>query len=249
MDLYNKISVDLPLEFRITRPVPCPYIAGRMEQRLAADINQYSSHYDTLAKAGFRRVEDWIYKPICIGCRACLPLRIPSGDGKHGDLRISRNQRRIINRNRDLNRRILPNIGDADHYALFSAYLNDRHNDGQMVKMDEDSYNAMVSAKPIETVLVEYSLGGASSPENRPVAVMMVDLQADGLSAVYSFFDPSLAKRSLGTFMVLDIAAIAQAMDLPFVYLGYYVKDSPKMNYKNRFQPCEVLVGGIWQVL
>ena len=243
MDLRNKISIDVPLEFRITRPVACPYLDGRMEQRLAADIDGFAQHHDTLAQAGFRRVENWVYKPICAGCTACLPLRIPAGNGRLGGLTISRNQRRVINRNRDLTRRILPNHSHPDHYELFARYLNSRHHDGQMAEMDMDSYTAMVSASPIETVLVEYRLGEA------PLAVMMLNLQHDGLSAVYSFFDPDESDRSLGTYMVLDVAAIALEMDLPFVYLGYYIEDSRKMNYKSRFQPAEVLKNGVWTAL
>lgn len=240
MDLRNKISIDIPLEFRITRPVDCPYIDGLMEQRLAADIDGYASHHNTLAKAGFRRVENWVYKPICSGCSACLPLRIPSGNLKSGTLQISRNQRRVINRNSDLVRRILPNHSRPEHYELFTNYLNSRHHDGQMADMDEASYSAMVSASPIETVLVEYSL------DDDPIAVIMLDLQDDGLSAVYSFFDPEESERSLGTYMVLDTAAIAYEMGLPFIYLGYYIEDSRKMNYKNRFQPAEILKNGAW---
>ncbi|MCE2516667.1 MAG: arginyltransferase [Alphaproteobacteria bacterium] len=243
MDLRNQISIDVPLEFRITRPVACPYLDGRMEQRLAADIDGFANQHDTLAKAGFRRVENWVYKPICAGCNACLPLRIPSGNGRAGGLTISRNQRRVLNRNRDLTRRILPNHSRADHYDLFARYLDSRHSDGQMAEMDEDSYTAMVSSSPIETVLVEYRL------DDNPVAVMMLDLQHDGLSAVYSFFEPDLTDRSLGTFMVLDCAAIALEMDLPFLYLGYYIENSRKMSYKNRFQPAEVLRNGIWTAL
>ena len=243
MDIRNKIDIDIPLEFRITRPVECPYLDGRMEQRLAVDINGKARHYDTLAKAGFRRVENWVYKPICSSCSACLPIRIPSGDGKLGDLKISRNQRRVLNRNKDLTRRILPNNNSEEHFALFRTYLQHRHEDGQMAEMDEDSYSAMICSSPIETVLVEYRL------KDQVAGVMLLDLQDDGLSAVYSFFDPNLSDRSLGMFMVLDVAAIALMMDLPFVYLGYYIEHSQKMNYKKRFKPAEALINGIWTPL
>lgn len=243
MDIHHKIDIDTPLEFRITRPVECPYLDGRMEQRLAVDINGKSRQYDTLAKAGFRRVEHWVYKPICSSCSACLPIRIPAGDGKFGALNVSRNQRRILNRNKDLTRHILPNNSNEEHFALFRKYLQHRHQDGQMAEMDEDSYRAMICSSPIETVLVEYRL------KDQVVGVMLLDLQDDGLSAVYSFFDPDLSDRSLGMFMVLDVAAITLMMDLPFVYLGYYIEDSQKMNYKKRFKPAEALINGIWTPL
>ena len=110
MNQQNRIRFDQPLEFRVTRPMACPYLDNAMEQRLAADIGALPNQHDTLARAGFRRVENWVYKPICHGCNACLPIRIPSGDGELGHFEISRNQRRVINRNKDLTRSILPNI-------------------------------------------------------------------------------------------------------------------------------------------
>lgn len=243
MDLHNKINVAVPLEFRITHPVPCPYLEGQMEQRLAANIGGRSDQHDALAQAGFRRVENWVYRPICANCSACLPLRIPSGNGKSGRLKLSRNQRRVQRRNQDLSRRILPNRSQVEHYKLFNKYLKHRHRHGQMVEMDTNSYTTMVCSSPIDTVMVEYGLG------ERLVAAIMLDVQKDGLSAVYSFFDPDLPERSLGTFMVLDIAAIALQMNLPYVYLGYYIEASPKMNYKRRFQPAEILKNGIWELL
>ncbi len=240
MNKHNKFNFDLPLEFKITRPVECPYLDFQMEQRLAADIGGHANSHDNLARAGFRRVEYWVYKPVCPNCSACIPIRIPAGNGTEGGLNLSRNQRRVIKRNSDLQRIILSNVSTSEHYALFRKYLNTRHDDGQMADMDFDSYTAMVTASPIETRLVEYRL------EGDVIAVMMIDLQDDGLSAVYSFFDPDFSARSLGTYMVLDSAALAYDMKYSYVYLGYYVKDSVKMNYKSRFTPSEHLVNGKW---
>lgn len=248
MNQFRHMILSQPLEFQVTRPSACSYLDNHVEQRLAADISRHPDQHDDLAEAGFRRVENWVYKPICQDCNACLPIRIPSGKPDalkpFGTvLQISRNQRRVINRNADLVRNILPNISRADHYDLFQRYLETRHSDGQMADMDEEKYGAMVSYSPIETVLVEYRL------EDRPVAVVMVDIQRDGLSAVYSFFDPDLEDRSLGTFMVLDCASLACDMGLPYVYLGYYIRNCDKMNYKSRFKPAEVLLRGKWQPL
>lgn len=240
MDQRNKISFDLPLEFKITRPVECPYLDFRMEQRIAADIESHPETHDNLARAGFRRVENWVYKPVCAGCQGCVPIRIASGDVNNGGITISRNQRRVINRNRDLERNVVKNNSTEEHYELFRKYLNSRHDDGQMADMDFSSYSAMVSSSPIETRLLEYRYMG------EVIGVMMIDVQDDGLSAVYSFFDPDASERSLGTYMVLDCAALAFEMGLPFVYLGYYVQDSRKMNYKARFTPAEHLINGQW---
>lgn len=240
MNQFRKMSFAEPIEFHVTRPSACSYREGRVEQRIAAEITRHAHLHDSLAKAGFRRVENWIYRPICQNCNACKPIRIPSGNGVDGALRLSRSQQRTRRRNADLTRRILPNYSRADHYALFRRYLEARHGDGQMVDMDEDKYADMVGLSPIETVLVEYRL------EEDLVAVILVDVQADGLSAVYSFFDPGMAERSLGTFMVLDLADITFQMNLPYVYLGYFVHDSAKMKYKARFTPAELLEQGEW---
>ena len=243
MNQFRNIIFSEPLEFQVTRPSPCSYLDNHVEQRLAADLSRHAQHHDSLAEAGFRRVENWVYKPICQNCNACLPIRIASGKPDEGKLKLSRNQKRVMSRNADLVRQVLPNYSRKDHYDLFSRYLNHRHSDGQMAEMDEDKYAAMISCSPIETVLVEYRL------EDNPVAVVMVDIQRDGLSAVYSFFDPELDARSLGTFMVLDCAALAHDMGLPYVYLGYFIRNCGKMNYKSRFKPAEIMVGGKWQPL
>ena len=240
MDQRNKISFGMPLEFKMARPVECPYLDFKTEQRLAADITGRNKTYNTLARAGFRRVENWVYKPVCRDCTACIPIRIPSGNGVEGQLNVSRNQRRVINRNKDLDRIILSNVSTYHHFDLFSRYLNSRHDDGQMVGMDFNSYTAMVTASPIETKLIEYSLDG------QVIGIIMIDMQDDGLSAVYSFFDPDASDRSLGTFMVLDCASLAYELKMDYVYLGYYVERSRKMRYKSRFTPSEYLINGTW---
>ncbi|XDZ64752.1 arginyltransferase [Alphaproteobacteria bacterium LSUCC0684] len=243
MNQFRNLIFSDPTEFQITRPSSCPYLDGRTEQRLATDLSRHPEKHDVLARAGFRRVENWVYKPVCQGCRECLPIRIPAGNGVDGDLRLSRNQKRVMARNSDLGRRILPNFSRDDHYELFRQYLASRHADGQMAEMDEDSYTAMIASSPIETVLVEYRA------EDRLIGVILIDIQDDGLSAVYSFFDPGEDHRSPGTFMVLDAAALAWEMGLDHLYLGYYIAASQKMTYKARFAPAEVLVAGRWTPL
>jgi len=238
----NLIFID-PTEFQITRPSPCPYLENRTEQRLATDLSRQPNKHDILARAGFRRVENWVYKPVCHGCQECLPIRIAAGNGTDGALQLSRNQKRVLARNSDLTRRILPNFSREDHFELFRLYLASRHADGQMADMDEDSYAAMVVSSPIETVLVEYRAG------DRLISVILIDIQQDGLSAVYSFFDPAEDHRSPGTFMVLDAACLAYEMGLPYLYLGYYIAASQKMSYKARFSPAEVLIAGSWMPL
>jgi arginine-tRNA-protein transferase len=240
MDQHNKINIDLPLEFKITRPVECPYLDFKMEQRLAANITRRPDVHDGLARAGFRRVENWVYKPVCMECSACVPIRVASGNIREGNIKISRNQRRVINRNDDLDRNILPNISIYDHFQLFSRYLASRHHDGQMAEMHFGGYNEMITASPIDTRLLEYR------HKDEVIGVMLIDIQDDGISAVYSFYDPDVSDRSLGTYMVLDCAALAYEMGLDYVYLGYFIEESSKMNYKSRFAPAEHLISGEW---
>jgi len=243
LDNRNNIAFSNPLLMRVTRPAPCSYIRGMVEQRLASDISSRPECHDDLASAGFRRVENWVYRPICSHCQACQPLRIPAGNGLNGDLILSRGDKRIMKKNRHITREILPNKATHDHFALFQKYLTSRHGDGQMADMDFDSYATMVETSPIDTVLVEYRDG------DDVFGVILVDLQKDGVSLVYSFFDPEKSALSPGRFMILDCAAIAYQLSLPYVYLGYYIRDCNKMNYKAQFKRAEVFVHGNWQVL
>ena len=240
MEQRNKINVDTPLEFKLTRPLQCPYLNALTEQRLATDIALRPEAHDTLARAGFRRVENWAYKPVCSECSACIPIRIASGDGTNGEIKLSRSQRRILKINNDLQRTILPNFSNQEHFDIFKRYLNSRHADGQMTDMDFSNYTAMVTASPIQTKLLEYRL------QNKIVAIIMIDIQDDGISAVYSFFEPELSNRSIGTYMILDCAALAYTMKRDYVYLGYFVKQSDKMKYKEKFSPAQYLVKGQW---
>ena len=223
----------------MTRPLPCPYFKGRVEQRVIADISHRPQHYDNLAEAGFRRIENWLYKPVCEECNACLPIRIVSHENAH----LTYRQKRILAMNKDLTRSIIPNIPHEQHYKLFKKYINERHNDGQMTGMDEDDFTAMIVKSPINTCLLEYK------DNEKIIAVMLIDQQKDGLSAVYSFFDPDEAKRSLGNFMVLDALALVRQMQLAFLYLGYYIEKQRKMSYKSAFKPAEILKNGHWMPL
>ena len=217
----------------------CPYIKGQTEQRIAVDISNDPQCHDGLAVAGFRRVENWVYRPACPQCNACLPWRVDVAN-----FMPSRNMSRIIKRNRDLTTHVASPIPSDDHYRLFKTYVTNRHDDGQMAQMDQLEFTSMISNSPIETILISYK-----DAENNLVGAILSDLQSDGLSAVYSFFEPSLTTRSLGTFMVLDLLSIAKDSDLDWLYLGYFVDGSRKMEYKARFRPAEVFKDGQWQAV
>ena len=222
---------------RLSMRSDCPYITGQTEQRIAVDISLDPQCYDGLARAGFRRVENWVYRPACPNCNACLPWRV-----NVTAFRVSRNMTRILKKNGDLTRSITRPDPTNAHYRLFKTYVNSRHDEGQMARMDHDDFNSMINNSPIETVLVSYY-----DANERLVGGVLADFQSDGLSAVYSFFDTEQAKRSLGTYMVLDLLAIAKELSLDWLYLGYFVQGSQKMAYKERFKPAEIFDGGVWK--
>ena len=239
MEQDKRLHRKVPLSMRLSMKSSCPYIRGQTEQRIAVDISNDPQCHDGLAAAGFRRVENWVYRPACPQCNACLPWRV---DVKN--FRPSQNMSRILKKNRDLTRYISSPTPTDDHFRLFRTYVTNRHGNGQMAKMDQDDFMSMISNSPIETVLVSYK-----DAENNLVGSMLGDVQSDGLSAVYSFFEPGLTTRSLGTFMVLDLLDIAKDSGLNWVYLGYFVEGSRKMEYKARFGPAEIFKGGKWQAV
>ena len=239
MDQDKRLHRKIPLAMRLSMQSNCPYIKGQTEQRIAVDISNDPKCHDGLAGAGFRRVENWVYRPACPKCNACLPWRVDVAN-----FNPSRNMSRIIKKNKDLTRYITSPTPSDDHYRLFKTYVTSRHDDGQMAKMDQCDFTSMIRNSPIETVLINYN-----DAESNLVGAILCDIQSDGLSAVYSFFEPGLTTRSLGTYMVLDLLYIAKESDLNWLYLGYFVEGSRKMEYKARFKPAEVFNDGQWQAV
>ena len=237
MDQDKRLHKKPPLAVRLSMRSECPYIAGRTEQRVAVDISQNPTLHDQMARAGFRRVENWVYKPACPGCNACVPWRVDTANFKMG-----RNLSRIWRINDDLTRHIAPISPTAEHYSLFKCYIDTRHGDGQMASMGHDEFVSMIENSPIESVLLNYV-----DDDGKLIGTVLTDVQNDGLSAVYSFFDPAETKRSLGTYMIMDMIDFAKQLGLPWLYLGYYVEDSSKMYYKARFQPASVFIEGQWR--
>ncbi|MGB1871636.1 MAG: arginyltransferase [Candidatus Puniceispirillaceae bacterium] len=237
MDQDKRLHQLPPLQMRLSMRSDCPYISGRTEQRVAVDISENPILHDELARAGFRRVENWVYKPVCPQCQACLPWRVDTSRFQPG-----RNLSRIKRANRDLTRSVGSIRPTNEQYRLFLSYIRGRHGDGQMANMGRDDFIAMIENSPIETFVVNYR-----DDDGHLVGCVLADVQEDGLSAVYSFFDPSQATRSLGTFMILDLIDYAQERGMPWLYLGYYVSGSQKMMYKARFQPAQIYVDGRWR--
>ncbi len=227
--------------FHVLRENPCPYLPGRLERKLMTRIDgpEASAFYSLLSQSGFRRSHIFAYRPACHGCRACVPVRI-----KAAAFRPSRTQRRLIRLNRDLSVRELPAIARKEHYALFQAYVLARHRDGEMADMRFEDYRGMIEDTHLDTRLSEYRL-----PSGALAAVCMTDWLSDGGSAVYSFFDPKLSSRSLGTWMILDLIEGARRRGLDHAYLGYWIENAPKMAYKARFRPLEGLGPDGWRTI
>ena len=198
---------------------------------------------DTLSKQGFRRSQNVLYRPSCAECSACLSARI-----RVADFQPSRTQRRILRRNEGLRRNATSPWATEEQFALFRRYLDDRHASGGMADMDIFEFAAMIEETPIRSRVIEYTRPAEPGETGRPLAaVCLTDVFDDGLSMVYSFYDPALRARSLGTQLILDHVAIAREAGLPYVYLGYWVPGSRKMGYKAGFSAVEIYKGGRWQ--
>jgi leucyl-tRNA---protein transferase len=231
-------------QFYLTSASACPYLEGRTERKLFTHLNGRRAPilHDLLAQHGFRRSQNIIYRPACDGCSACRSARVVVGE-----FTPTKSQARVSKINADLTGTEVFPQSNAEQFDLFRRYLKARHATGGMADMSYLDYEYMVEDTPVESMIIEYRLAGTEGGDTL-VATALTDILPDGLSMVYSFFDPRLAKRSLGTHMILDHVARAKAMDLAHVYLGYWVRNSPKMAYKGAFQPLETLVAGQrWQ--
>jgi len=230
-------------QFYVTAPQSCPYLEGRRERKLftALQGEHAATLNNALSKQGFRRSQNVLYRPSCAECSACLSARI-----RVADFKPSRSQRRIMKRNVHLDRAATSPWATEEQYDLFRRYLESRHADGGMADMDIFEFAAMVEETPVKSRVVEYWDRTSALDENL-IATCLTDVLDDGLSMVYSFYNPDMTRNSLGTYIVLDHVRIAQEAGLPYVYLGYWVPGSPKMGYKSGFSALEVFRGGEWQ--
>jgi len=230
-----------PHFFYTTAPLPCPYVAGRTERKLVTELSGGDAEalHDHLSRAGFRRSHNIAYSPVCPGCQACVPIRIVAAA-----FEPNRTQRRVLRDNQAIEGFEVPARATSEQFGLFQRYQQARHGDGDMATMGFYDYRAMVEDTPIDSFIVEFR-----NPADALLAACLTDRLGDGLSAVYSFFDPEAARRSLGTLMILWLVARARELGLPYVYLGYWVPESRKMAYKAAFSPSEILRGGAWRPL
>ena len=228
-------------QFYVTAPQDCPYLENQVERKLFTALYGSNSRRlnNSLSKQGFRRSQNVLYRPSCSNCNACMSARIPCSEFKH-----SKSQKRILLRNEDIFRVINPPLATDPQYGLFKRYINLRHPNGGMSDMDANDFAAMIEETNVDSKIIEYYTDKNGTLEL--VSFSLVDLLDDGISMVYSVFNPDFSERSLGTYMIVDHNVLALEMKLKFVYLGYWVKGSSKMDYKKRFNPLEVFSDDKW---
>ena len=228
------------LQFYATSPYPCSYLPGREARSQVATPTHLidAEVYSALVRRGFRRSGAFTYRPHCLNCKACIPVRLPVAE-----LQYSRAQRRAIRNHAELTVRQRPLAFFAEHYALYSRYQNARHAGGGMDEDGHEQYAHFLLQSNVDTRLIEFSEGDTVR------MVSIIDVLEDGLSSVYTFYDPDVPGASFGTYNILWQARQCSALELPYLYLGYWIADSRKMAYKSRFSPIEGLIDGHWQTL
>lgn len=235
---------DLPLsrlQFYVTAPYPCSYIEGRKARSQVATPNHLiqTRVYSDLVQLGFRRSGIFSYRPYCDNCRACQPIRVSVARFEPNKTQL-RTWRKLSAR---LQAQEVPLLFSDEHYALYLRYQSGRHMGGGMDQDSRDQYAQFLLHSQVDTRLITFREQG------QLVMVSLIDRLQSGLSAVYTFYDPDRKKDSLGTYGVLWQIAECYRLGLDYVYLGYYIEESPKMSYKAVFQPSEILLKGQWTAL
>jgi leucyl-tRNA---protein transferase len=229
-----------PQHFYRTSALPCPYLPGRIERKLITELagEEATDLYNALSRAGFRRSHHLAYRPACAACSACIPVRIPVAE-----FAVTRSLRRVRRVNTDLALGVREPRATLEHFRLFARYQRSRHAESDMASMTFGDFRAMIEESPVASRLIELRRDGAL------LGACLVDVLDDGISAVYSFFDPDERRRSLGTLLVLALVDEAQRRALAYGYLGYWIADSTKMAYKARFRPLDGLGPEGWRRL
>jgi arginyl-tRNA--protein-N-Asp/Glu arginylyltransferase len=232
--------------FFVTSPAPCPYLVGRSERKVFTELKgpHADALNDALGRIGFRRSQTVAYRPSCLDCSACVSVRVVADE-----FAPSATQRKNLKRNSDLVVSLCRPWSTTEQFELLQRYLGLRHPGGGMATMDEVDFADMVEHTPVTSYIIEYREPTAEGePPGRLVGACLTDRQGDGLSMIYSFYDPEHATRTgLGNFIILDHIRRAEEMGLPYVYLGYWVEGSSRMQYKVRYRPLERLGRAGWE--
>ena len=229
------------LHFYATPEHDCSYLDDKIAKTLFVDpqVELDKSTYSQLSDLGFRRSGKHVYRPHCDGCNACISVRIPLAIFK-----LSKSQKRTLAKNKDLTATVKPPSFTEEYYTLYSRYINERHQDGDMYPPSLEQFESFLVEAEKHTQFVEFR-----DPDGLLVAVSVIDMLDQGMSAIYTFYDPSLNKRSLGTFCIIWQLQYCQDNHLNYLYLGYWVKACRKMNYKISFRPFELLIEGEWNLV
>ncbi len=239
MSLLNDIPLSA-LHFYLTAPYPCSYLPG-LEARSQVATPAFLINapvYSELVQHGFRRSGTYTYRPHCEGCRACVPLRVPVGQ-----FTANRSQRRAWARHAHLRTSLHPVHDNPEYYDLYQRYQHARHPDGGMDNDDREAYRNFLLQSHVDSLLVEFRDAGVLR------MVSVIDLLGDGLSSVYTFYEPDMPRARFGVYNVLWQIGLCRKLGLDFVYLGYWIGHSRKMAYKIDYQPAEGLIDGAWQTL
>ena len=237
--------------FFLTAPQPCPYLSDHYERKVFTYLTgTFAQQMNTvLTQGGFRRSQNVAYRPVCDGCQACVSVRIVVDE-----FEPDRSMKRVLKKNTQLVGTALGPAATDEQYSLFSRYLHTRHANAGMDDMTFDDYKMMIEDTHVDTHVIEYRTANneanrINSAKNDLIAVALTDVVNDGLSMVYSFYDPDKKNSSLGVFLILDHIRRAKRLKLPYVYLGYWVEGSQKMDYKSRYQPQEHLTPNGWKAI
>ena len=236
IDVKPKSVLEQPI-YMLTKATACPYLKGRVEKRIATDITYNNKVYNELALNGFRRVENWMYRPVCDNCSACKSYRV---DIKNFEL--TKSLKRINKNLGAITFKIIKNTATTEHFDLFQKYQFERHSGGSMSDMDENEFISMIETSPIKTKLMEFR-----DTSKNLMGVILLDVDDVNLSAVYSFFDPKLSKFGIGNYMISQCLIFGKKNKYKHLYLGYYIGEISSMSYKSRFKPGQILDGGEWQ--
>ncbi len=230
--------------FFVTSANKCPYLPGRIERKVFTELRgpDAAEMNEALTRIGFRRSQNVVYRPSCDSCTACVSVRVVARD-----FMPSGSQKKLIRRNAALKVSICQPWTTQEQFDLLRRYLSARHPVGGMSNMDGFDYADMVEQTPVDTLLIEYREPTDDGSPGKLVAAALTDRHSDGLSMVYSFYEPEGPRSGLGTFVILDHIARARAAALPYVYLGYWIEGCDRMSYKTKFKPAERLTAHGWR--